>query len=49
MDNPLPAMFGAKADTDYDMMVIQYGLTPDPDWSLTIFTSYMLAVYNPTG
>jgi peptide/nickel transport system substrate-binding protein len=50
VDNSLAVAFaGAKPYTDYDMLVIQYGLTPDPDWSLMISTSQMLAVYNPTG
>ena len=49
-DNPLVVAFGGeKPYTDYDMMVIQYGLTPDPDWSLMISTSTMLGVFNPTG
>jgi peptide/nickel transport system substrate-binding protein len=50
VDNSLAVAFGGdKPYTDYDMMVIQFGLTPDPDWSLMISTSTMLAVYNPTG
>jgi len=50
VDNPLaPAFAGAKPYTDYDMLLSQWGLTPDPDWSLMISTSTMLGVYNPTG
>ena len=50
VDNSLAVAFGGdKPYTDYDMLVSQWGLTPDPDWSLMISTSQMLGVYNPTG
>jgi peptide/nickel transport system substrate-binding protein len=50
VDNSLAVAFaGDKPYTDFDMLVTQWGLTPDPDWSLMISTSQMLGVYNPTG
>ncbi len=49
-DNPIVVMFqGSKPYTEGDMMLTNWGLTPDPDWSLMISTSQMLGVYNPTG
>lgn len=50
VDNAVPVIFSSpKPYTDYDMTLIMWGLTPDPDWSLEISTSQMLNVYNLTG
>ena len=50
VDNQVPLIFTTpKPYTDYDMTLIMWGLTPDPDWSLFISTSTMLGAYNLTG
>ena len=50
VDNQVPLiMTTPKPYTDYDMTLIMWGLTPDPDWSLLISTSTMLGAYNLTG
>jgi peptide/nickel transport system substrate-binding protein len=50
VDNQVPVIFGTpKPYTDYDMTLIMWGLTPDPDWSTLISTSTMLGAYNLTG
>ena len=50
VDNAVPVIFSSpKPYTNYDMTLIMWGLTPDPDWSLEISTSQMLNVYNLTG
>jgi peptide/nickel transport system substrate-binding protein len=50
VDNAVPVIFSSpKPYTNYDMTLIQWGLTPDPDWSLQISTSQMLNVYNLNG
>ena len=50
VDNQVPLiMTQPKPYTDYDMTLIMWGLTPDPDWSTLISTSTMLGAYNLTG
>ncbi len=50
VDNQVPIIFSTpKPYTDYDMTLIMWGLTPDPDWSTLISTSTMLGMYNLTG
>jgi peptide/nickel transport system substrate-binding protein len=50
VDNQVPLiMTTPKPYTDYDMTLIMWGLTPDPDWSTLISTSTMLGAYNLTG
>ena len=50
VDNQVPLiMTQPKPYTDYDMTIIMWGLTPDPDWSTLISTSTMLGAYNLTG
>lgn len=50
VDNQVPLiMTQPKPYTDFDMTLIMWGLTPDPDWSTLISTSTMLGAYNLTG
>jgi peptide/nickel transport system substrate-binding protein len=50
VDNQVPLIFTTpKPYTDFDMTLILWGLTPDPDWSLLISTSTMLGAFNLTG
>lgn len=50
VDNQVPLiMTTPKPYTDYDMTIIMWGLTPDPDWSTLISTSTMLGAFNLTG
>jgi len=50
VDNAVPLIFTTpKPYTDYDMTLIMWGLTPDPDWSTLISTSTMLGAFNLTG
>jgi peptide/nickel transport system substrate-binding protein len=50
VDNQVPlVMTQPKPYTDFDMTLIMWGLTPDPDWSTLISTSTMLGAYNLTG
>jgi peptide/nickel transport system substrate-binding protein len=50
VDNQVPLIMSTpKPYTDYDMTIIMWGLTPDPDWSTLISTSTMLGAFNLTG
>jgi len=50
VDNQVPLIFTSpKPYTDFDMTLILWGLTPDPDWSTLISTSSMLGAYNLPG
>ena len=50
VDNQVPLiMTTPKPYTDYDMTIIMWGLTPDPDWSTLIWTGTMLGAYNLSG
>jgi len=50
VDNQVPLiMTTPKPYTDFDMTLMLWGLTPDPDWSTLISTSTMLGMYNLTG
>ena len=50
VDNQVPLIFTTpKPYTDFDMTLMLWGLTPDPDWSTLISTSTMLGAFNLTG
>ena len=50
VDNQVPLIMSTpKPYTDFDMTLMLWGLTPDPDWSTLIWTSTMLGAYNLTG
>lgn len=50
VDNPLPLMAGKDAKyRDFEAEIVVYGVTPDPDFSLFIFTGGMRGAYNPSG
>ena len=48
-DQVSPIFAGAKPYSDFDMTLIKWGLTPDPDFSLVVYTSAMLSAYNLQG
>jgi peptide/nickel transport system substrate-binding protein len=50
MDNPIPVFMGKDAKyRDYEGWLAVYGLTPDPDFSLLVYTGPMRGAYNPCG
>jgi peptide/nickel transport system substrate-binding protein len=50
VDNQVPIIMSTpKPYTDFDMTLMLWGLTPDPDWSTLIWTSTMLGAYNLAG
>jgi peptide/nickel transport system substrate-binding protein len=50
MDNPIPVFMGSDGKyRDYEAWLAVYGLTPDPDFSLLVYTSATRGSYNPCG